>query len=408
MRLSRYIIIILTVLMTFYGCGGSDRRRLTLESFAFPVDLAYDEANKNLYVISSNFDLGYEYGNIKGISINLLKPLLIDPCKNECKDYNKSLILNEGINIGDYAGLSTFYNGKIFVTLRKDSKIAVIETDSRGVLSCGEGEKLIADCDEGHLISSDKKEPFSIVMREGDRCIYTSFLKSGEVICIDADNYDKSTVPVADFSNGYEIGGIKDIDISEDGILISAYAYMMGGRNPLPLSYSFRDKRYTVFLDFTDVIGSAFQESVKFSRRDKRFFLTLRNPDLLLSVDYNIYKDGTFVIEDYRLISLHRYPSRLYIASPVSSERELLFIAMEDEDKIFVYDSESQILVTEIREGLDGPYAMKLIEIDGEDYLFVANFESSTISVYKFISIENRFEYLLSIGKPRPKEKGEY
>lgn len=407
MRYIKYNILIFIVLSAFYYCGGSEKRQLSIENFAFPVDMAYDETNRNLYIISSNFDLGYEYGNVKGISIDSLRPLLINPCKNDCKDYNKELILNEGIKIGDYAGLSTFYNGKMYVALRKDNKIAIIEADSKGVLSCGNGKKILGDCDEEHLINLEYKEPFSIVMKDDDSCIYTSFLKSGEVLCIDVDHLDRS-IPFADFSNGYEIGGIKDIDISEDGILISAYAYMMGGRNLLPLSYPFKGNRYTVFLDFTDQIGSAFQESIKFSKINNRFFVTLSNPDLLLSVDYNIYKDGTFVVADYRLLPLYRYPSRLYLATSKLSKRELLFVAMEDEDKIFVYDSDSQSLQTEIKEGLDGPYAMRLIEIDGVEYLFVANFENSVISVFKFINEDNRFEYLLSIGKPRPKEKGEY
>ncbi|MCX7958761.1 MAG: hypothetical protein N3B13_06915, partial [Deltaproteobacteria bacterium] len=201
---------------------------------------------------------------------------------------------------------------------------------------------------------------------------------------------------------------IQDIDISSDGLLVSAYAYMINGSNALPVSYDFKGKRYTVFLDFTEQIGSAFQESVKISAQKKRFFLSLREPDLLLSVDYAIYKDGTFIVTDYRLTSLHRYPSRLYLGYSESVKREMLFVSLIDEDRIFVYDSENLVFLAEITEGLDGPYAMKLISIDGDDYLFTANFENSTVSVHKFIPNENRFEYIMSIGKPRPKEKGEY
>ncbi len=396
------------LILLIFACGGTEKKLLPYENFSFPVDLVYDKNNSNIYVVSSNFDFGYKYGNVKGISINTLRPLLSNPCRNECSDYNIGAIIGDGISIGDYAGISAFYNNKIFVPLRKDNKIAVIETDSTGNLSCGNGRKILGDCDETHLVDTDYKEPFSLVSETSGNCIYVSFLKSGNVVCVDRDNYKKQQNVFSDFSNGYEIGGVKDIDVSDSNLLVSAYAYMMSGRNMVPLSYGFKGNRYTVFLDFTDQIGSAFQESVKISKQKKRFFMSLREPDLILSVDYDIYKDGTFIITDYRLTSLFRYPSRLYVETPKSSGRELLFASLIDEDRIYVYDTEGMVLLTEINEGLDGPYAMKIIDIDGDDYLFVANFESSTVSVYWLISGENRFEYMLSIGKPRPKEKGEY
>ncbi|GEM_PF-2983710 len=396
-----FIIIILS-------CGGSEKDKLSLESFSFPVDLVYDSTNMIVYVISSNFDLGYEYGNVKGISLSRLNPLLKNVCKDQCSDYNKQVILNEGISIGDYAGHSISYNNKIFVPLRKDNKIAVIETDNMGNLSCGSARKMLGDCDGGHLISTEYSEPFSMVDENKGDCIYVSFLKSGKVLCLNKDKFLLSQTEFADFTNGYEIGGIKDIDISKDGLMVSAYGYLMSGRNAIPLSYEFNGNRYTVFLDFTDQIGTAFQESVKISSQKKRFFISLRGPDLLLSVDYDIYKDGTFIVTDYRLLSLYRYPSRLYVATPMSSGRELLLAAMVDEDRIFIYDTENLTLLSEISDGLDGPYAMQMIDIENEDYLFVGNFENSTISVYRFISQENRFEYILRIGKPRSKEKGEY
>ena len=403
-RILNYILAIL--LLT--NCGGTEKQNVPFDSFSFPVDLALDSAHNNLYVVSSNFDLGYKNGNIKGISIDALKPLLKSPCKDECRDYNSSVIVGEGVGIGSYAGISVFYNDKIFVPLRRDNKIAIIETDARGNLSCGKEKSVIGDCDEQHLIDLEYKEPFSLVKRDGDSCIYTSFLKNGLVLCLDADNPFKTYTVFSDFSNGYEIGGIKDLDISDEGVMVSAYAYMMGGRNLIPVSYDFKGKRNTVFLDFTDQIGTAYQESVRFSHSMHRFLMTLRSPDLLLSVDYSIYKDGTFVIADYRLIPLYRYPSRIYIESPKNTNVELLFLAMEDEDRIFVYDAANLSLLSEIKEGLDGPYAMKLIYVDDTPYLFVGNFENSTISVYRYDTDSYNFEYLLNIGKPRPKEKGEY
>ncbi len=403
----RQIFKLVLFFIFFCSCGGTEKRLLPYENFSFPIDLVYDEENSNLFVVSSNFDLGFKYGNVKGISIERLKPLLLNPCKNECVDYNKSTIIDNGVSIGDYAGISIYDKNKIFTPLRKDDRIAVIEVNKTGSLFCGSGEKIIGDCDDMHLISTDYTEPFAMASDKSN-CIYVSFLKSGSVICVDKNNYKSSQDLFADFSNGYEFGGVRDIDISDNSLLISAYGYLMNGRNLLPLSYEFLGKRYTVFLDFTDQIGSAFQESVKISRQNKRFFISLREPDLLLSIDYEIYKDGTFILTDYRMLSLYRYPSRLYIEFARSSSRELLFASLIDEDRIFVYDTSNMILLSEINEGLDGPYGMKMINIDGIDYLFVANFESAVISVYKFVSKDSKFEYILSIGKPRAKEKGEY
>jgi len=403
-RILNCILVVLLVL----SCGGSEKQYLPFDRFSFPVDLVLDSYNKNIYVVSSNFDLGYKNGNIKGISIDALKPLLKAPCKDECRDYNSSVIVGEGVGIGSYAGISVFYNDKIFVPLRRDNKIAIIETDARGNLFCGKDRSVIGDCDEQHLIDLEYKEPFSLVKRDGDSCIYTSFLKNRLVLCVNADKPFNAPSVYSDFSNGYEIGGVKDIDISSDGIMVSAYAYMMGGRNLIPVSYDFKGVKNTVFLDFTDQITTAYQVSVKFSRITNRFFITLRNPDLLLSVDYAIYKDGTFIVVDYRLIPLYRYPSRIYVAGLEGSKRELLFVAMEDDDRIQVYDTGSLSLVSEIREGLDGPYAMRLTYIDAIPYLFVGNFENSTVSVYKYDDKDQRFDFLFSIGRPRTKESGEY
>lgn len=405
----RYLFILKTLsILVVFGCGGSEKRLLPFENFSFPIDIVYDSNNNNMYVISSNFDLSYKYGNVKGISINRLKPFLKNQCEDKCLNYNREIIIDEGISIGDYAGISLYDNGRIFVPLRRDDKIAVIDVDEKGRLSCGDGKKALGDCDEEHLIDTEYNEPFSLAHYEGSSCIYVSFLKSGKVLCIDKDDYRYSQRVFSDFTNGYEIGGIKDIDVSRDSLLVSAYAYMMSGRNLIPLSYDFNAIRYTVFLDFTDEIGNAFQESVKISKEANRIFMSLRNPDLLLTIDYAIYKDGTFIITDYRLFPLYRYPSRLYIEYAKSLDKELLFASLIDEDKVYVYDTVNLVLLTEIKEGLDGPFAMKMIDINAEDYLFLANFENSTISVYRFIPTESRFEYIMNIGKPRPKEKGEY
>lgn len=401
-------IPVLFVIYGLFACGGSEKESIPSDRFAFPVDLVYDEAHQNLFVISSNFDLGYKYGNVKGISIGGLRDLFRSPCKTECKDYNSAFIINKGVNIADFAGLALFYNNKIFVSLRRDDCLAVIDVDENGDLSCGNIEEaVLGDCDDLHLIKLPYREPFSIVMRENDSCIYTSFLKDGRVVCIDAERLREEPSLFSDFTNGYEIGGVRDIDISSNAMMASAYAYMMGGRNLIPLSYSFGEKRYTVFLDLTSVIGTAYQESVKLSKAGGRLFMSLRSPNLLLTVDYAIFSDGTFITVDYRLTPLYRYPSRLYVEVSGSLGRELLFAAMEDEDRILVYDTSGMTLLAEIREGLDGPYAMKLINIDQKDYLFVGNFESSTVSVYRAGS-DFQFEYLFSIGRPRPKEKGEY
>ncbi|MCX7958498.1 MAG: hypothetical protein N3B13_05560, partial [Deltaproteobacteria bacterium] len=134
----------LLVLVFFLSsCGGTEKKLLPYENFSFPVDLVYDNKNELFYVVSSNFDLGYKYGNVKAISINNLRPFLRNPCKDECKDFGKSAISGAGISIGDYAGISVYYNNKIFIPLRKDNKIAVVEADGTGGLSCGDGERIL-------------------------------------------------------------------------------------------------------------------------------------------------------------------------------------------------------------------------------------------------------------------------
>ncbi|RYZ09562.1 MAG: hypothetical protein EOO73_04515 [Myxococcales bacterium] len=188
----RRLILSALFSLSLSGCfGPSDGVAVPVDDIYFPVGLAFDEGDRHLFVVSSDFDLQYNAGAIQSYDMARLQRDLPVPCEDEpgglcrpgrplepfdnegmckngeriaserllvpgrCSPLDPGVYKQDSVKIGAFATDAVLRhekdstNTRLFVPVRGDSTLHWLDIDEDGFMQCGQAGNDGA-CDDRH------------------------------------------------------------------------------------------------------------------------------------------------------------------------------------------------------------------------------------------------------------------
>lgn len=384
-------IILLAATSITGGCSEFEGPLPPDDGLYYPVGVAIHPNGEVIYVANANFDAGYRV-DIGGTVV------AVDAATLE--------ILSETtIRIGSFAGGIALNGGdadnpdKLFVAVRGDNSIVALDVSPDGrTIGCG-GELDALDC----RIRSLPDDPFAVVSMPGPYDADGNALAGVDLIAVASMNGSVSYITLDD-------GRVEDAHIESRGIVsgasVSSYfppsdQLWVGGR----FSRRLRGLRHVYAPDtngevaellvetealFPSTLDSAEVRDMAFSPDFDRAYVTANRPASILVLDMTLDDDGEPRATVLERFDLDGAPAQLLVTS--EANREVLYVALSNDEAIAVVDAETGILLDRIALG---GLVYSLTYDEGSGRLFASIFDDHEVAVLDLVPSSPTFRQIV-------------
>ena len=451
MRRITYIALLLIVVASFQGCTYGDPGEQAAGAFYFPVSVAvhpFQSIPANIaagqyqyaYVVSSNFDLGYNHGSVKVVDLaELEREIALDQAGTGCGGGKKcadgffvaTIIESSTIRIGSFGGVAivTPDGQRLFVAQRQDEAVSYATLGDYGrTLDCGQNSKggqFIGSCSPSNYTQTGGFDPFDLawgpsIVNQRAGCEYVSHLRDSDIVCLWGDGSGLiAFLSLMSNPDNYSSVGFNDISYNPvTGLMAFSSKYTFGNYNVLMtgdanklLTIGSGADQYLWYFDpsgvydieVDSIIGTGEQKNVIQSDDGSQVFLLTKGPDVILKMVRGwdqITGEPTFTIVDYVPVGIGS--NRMFRLEVPGLGHRLIYVPCTFSDYVHVIDADSMEEVALLEDpSLDGPYWVSFYLAPGGWRVIVGNFESSQLSVYSVDPSTYVHTLLAVVGAPR-------
>ncbi len=395
------------------GCPEPVAVTFPLGLVQFPVGIVADPCGDYLYVVNSNFDIGYEGGSIA----------VLDLATSE-------VVSKSSVQIASFAGLIAQHGDPqsctktLYVTSRQDQSVTWITVDriadaalgrARPMLSCWDGPvPANRACEGSHIFGGldvtpgPGASPFAAIVQpplglatapdDPARLVSASFDGTVSVLPLDADGRPPTVLingtPVLDSAKATSvplIGGLYGLAVHPR----TRQVYATTKAAPVVFPMTITAQSLTKPTDGSAVqsaqlvphgaiaitnqtSGREFGRGITFNAAGTLAFVAYRSPPSLVILDTTVDTSGHPENEVRAWVALGDDPAAVAVAPTGPSGQERVYVTSYGFNRVHVIDPERAEVVDAIEVG-DGPF--DLAYVSKTKKLYVSLFEEGRISV---------------------------